>query len=474
MNTLDLRYTCNLISQSADMACFNLNVICECWNASVTRGTEVAAAGSLRRGTMKSHLDVTASAASTDQAPRSGATSRNFTGTGAAADPYQRLMANIQELAPVIRARAAEIEKGRQIPFDLMDTLRSIGVFRIFVPRSHGGMELDLPKGLRIIEALSEIDGSVGWVVMIGAEAAALTPLLRRDIYDTIYRNGPDVVLAGSSQPAGVAESIDGDWLVNGRWPFASGCQHADWLIGLCVMKKDGKPLPGAAPGVPMLRVCALPARHWRIEDTWHVAGLKGTGSHHIVLRDALVPAHNFVDIVEGTSCIPGPLYCAVQQLIPIMHSAVHLGIADGALSDLVELANTGLQQQRATKPMWESEIFQYELGRIEADLRAAQAFQRVQVADHWQHAVAGTLKDDALLNESTQSALWITAACTRVADACFALGGGAALYESSPLQRRMRDLHAAAQHATVQQRHYVGAGALLLGNAVNAPRIGH
>jgi alkylation response protein AidB-like acyl-CoA dehydrogenase len=423
---------------------------------------------------MKSHLDVTASAARTDEAPRLGATSKNFPGTGAAADPYRRLLANIQELAPVIRARAAEIEKGRQIPFDLMDTLRSIGVFRMFVPRSHGGMELDLPKGLWIIEALSKIDGSVGWVAMIGAGAAVLTPLLRRDIYDNIYRNGPDVVFAGSAQPAGVAESIDGDWRVNGRWPFASGCQHADWLIGLCVMKKDGEPLPGAAPGAPMLRVCVLPARRWRIEDTWHVAGLKGTGSHHIVLEDAEVPAHNFVDIAEGTPCIPGPLYCAVQQLIPIMHSAVHLGMADAALSDLVELANTGLQQQRATKPMRESEIFQYELGRIEADLRAAQAFQRAQVADHWRHAVAGTLNDDALLNESTQSALWITAACTRVADACFALGGGAALYESSPLQRRMRDLHAAAQHAAVQQRHYVGAGALLLGNAVKTPGLGH
>jgi alkylation response protein AidB-like acyl-CoA dehydrogenase len=82
-------------------------------------------------------------------------------------------------------------------------------------------------------------------------------------------------------------------------------------------------------------------------------------------------------------------------------------------------------------------------------------------------------LKDEALLTECTQSAIWITTACSRVADACFALGGGVALYESSPLQRRMRDLHAAAQHAAVQQRHYVNAGARLLGNNVRSPRIG-
>jgi alkylation response protein AidB-like acyl-CoA dehydrogenase len=418
---------------------------------------------------MKSHLNVTTRAARSDEAARS----RNFPGTGAVADPYERLLADIHELAPVITARAAEIEKGRQIPSDLMDRLRSIGVFRMFAPRSHGGMELDLPKGLRIIEALSRIDGSVGWAAMIGGGSAVFTPLLPRVRYDDIYRDGPDVVFAGSAQPAGSAESVDGDWRVNGRWPFASGCQHADWLLGLCVMKKDGKPLPGAAEGAPMIRACVLPARQWRIEDTWHVAGLKGTGSHHIVLEDALVPADSFVDIAEGKPCIPGPLYCAAQQLIPIMHSAVHLGMAEAALSDLVELANTGWQQQRATKPLRESEIFQYELGRIEADLRAARAFFHAQVADHWRHAVAGTLREDALFTESTQSGIWIAAACTRIGDACFALGGGVALYESSPLQRRMRDLHAAAQHAAVQPRHYVGAGALLLGNAAHTPRIG-
>jgi indole-3-acetate monooxygenase len=189
------------------------------------------------------------------------------------------------------------------------------------------------------------------------------------------------------------------------------------------------------------------------------------------------VSADNFVDLAEGTPCVPGPLYFAVPQLLPIFHGAFDLGMAEGALSALVELANTGWQQQRATKPTRESEIFQYELGRIEADLRAAQAFSHTQAASHWRHAVAGTLKDEALLSESTQSGIWIATACTRVADACFTLGGGAALYESSPLQRRMRDLHVAAQHAAVQQRHYVGAGARLLGNAVlgnavRSPRI--
>jgi alkylation response protein AidB-like acyl-CoA dehydrogenase len=423
---------------------------------------------------MPSQPNIQPSLARMEPPQRSRATSGALAAAGAVITPYERLLAGIDELAPAIAARAAEIEAGRQLPSDLVATLRSIGAFRMFVPRSHGGMELDLPSGLRVIQTLSRFDGSVGWCAMLGAGASLFAALLPRDVYDSIYRNGPDVIFAGSAQPAGTAESIDGNWRVNGRWPFASGCRHADWMLGNCVMKKDGKPLPGPAEGVPMLRACILPARNWRIEDTWHVAGLKGTGSSHIALEDASVPADHFFDIAEATPCIPGPHYYAVPQLLPIFHAVFDLGVAEGALRELVELANTGWQQQRATKPTRESEVFQYELGRIEADLRAAQAFCHAEAASLWRHATTGTLKDAALLDESTQSGIWISTTCTRVADACFSLGGGAALYDSSPLQRRMRDLRVAAQHAAVQQRHYVGAGVRLLGGGVRPPATGH
>ena len=137
--------------------------------------------------------------------------------------------------------------------------------------------------------------------------------------------------------------------------------------------------------------------------------------------------------------------------------------MAEGALHDLIEMANTGRQQLRAPAPLRDSELFQAELGRISADLRAAQALLDAQVAGHWRHTLAGTLKDDALLAQGIQAAIWIAATCIRVADACFTLAGSVALYETSPLQRRMRDLHVAAQHASAQPRNYVNAGKLLL-----------
>jgi alkylation response protein AidB-like acyl-CoA dehydrogenase len=377
----------------------------------------------------------------------------------------QRLLADIRELAPHVTARAAEIEAGRRIPPDLVEALRSIGVFRMFVPQSHGGLELDLPTALQVIEALGRLDGSLGWTAMIGAGSAVFVPYLPRETYDQIYQNGPDMIIAASAQPAGTAEAVPDGWRINGRWPFMSGCQHADWILGFCIVTDQRKPIPGPAgkDGPPMLRGFMLPARDWQIEDTWHVAGLKGTGSHHVSLRDTLVPAANSFDPVNGGPCQPGPLYQAVLQLIPLLHCAFAVGIAEGALDELVELANTGRQQQRAALPMRASEIFQYELGRIEAELRAARAFCRAQARAHWCHALAGMLNNDALLAQGTQTAIWVTATCVGVVDACFAAGGGGALYESSPLQQRMRDLHVAAQHVGVQQRHYINSGKLLL-----------
>src|SRR5260221_2406768 len=141
-------------------------------------------------------------------------------------------------------------------------------------------------------------------------------------------------------------------------------------------MTEAGKPLPGRASegGPPLLRGVFLPARDWQIEDTWQVAGLKGTGSHHVVLRDTAVSAANFFNHANGVPCLPGPLYQAVLQLLPLMLGASAVGMAECALDELVELANTSRQQLQAAAPMLDSETFQGELGRGAGQLIAATA----------------------------------------------------------------------------------------------------
>lgn len=376
-------------------------------------------------------------------------------------DPHKGMLLAIRELAPVIAARAAEIEAARRLPPDLVDRLKSIGIFRMFVPRSHGGLELDLPAGLEVMKALARLDGSVGWIAIVAGVGGLFAAASRPELYQRVYQDGPDVAICGSSQPAGTAERVADGYLVKGRWPFASGCTHADWIGGFCIVTENGKPALGPQ-GKPQVRAVLLPAHDWEIEDSWHAAGLKGTGSHHITLRETLVPETHVFDL-DAAPRLSGPLYQALRQWLPLLHGAFSVGLAEGTVDELLALAHTGRQQLYAAVPMQESEIFQFELGRISADLRAAQAFYEVQVASHWRRALSGAVNDADLLIEGARSAVWLATTCVGIADACFALAGSSAVYESSPLQRRLRDLHVGAQHAHAQQGQYVEIGKLAL-----------
>jgi indole-3-acetate monooxygenase len=386
-------------------------------------------------------------------------------------DLLDRMLRDIREMAPDIVSRAAEIEAARRLPFDVIVKLKSIGVFRMFAPRRYGGLEMDYPAGMQVISELSKIDGAIGWTVMIAAGLTMFASLAQEETLDLIYDAGPDVVFAGSGAPMGTAEAVADGFRVTGRWPFASGCLHADWMLAFCVMTKNGTPLPGHAGdhaplltrGLPLVRGFILRANEWDVEDTWHAAGLKATGSNHICMTNKLVPDANFFDVDTNAPTSNAPLYGALIELGLLGMGSFFLGMAEGALEDLVALANTGRRQQRAHTAMRESEMFQGELGRIEADLRAAHAFQQTQVEHHWRHALTGTLRNEKFEMQSRQQAVWMASTGGRIVDACFALAGSVAVYENSPLQRRLRDLHTGAQHFAVQHRHYAEAGRFLL-----------
>jgi alkylation response protein AidB-like acyl-CoA dehydrogenase len=124
------------------------------------------------------------------------------------ADAAKALLADIRKLAPDIASRAIEIETARRIPADIVEMLKSAGVFRMFVPRTYGGLEFDLPVGLEILAELAKIDGSVGWNAMTSSNGSLFAPFLPQQTYEIIYQSGPDVTFAGATQPAGTAEAV--------------------------------------------------------------------------------------------------------------------------------------------------------------------------------------------------------------------------------------------------------------------------
>jgi alkylation response protein AidB-like acyl-CoA dehydrogenase len=376
------------------------------------------------------------------------------------------LLDSVRDLAPSISARSPEIDAGRRLPLDLMAQLKTAGCFRMFVPESHGGLDVDVPASMEIIETLATADGSTGWVVMIGSETPMFLALLSRKRFDHLYANSPDVIIGGAFAPRGQAEVIDGGYRVSGRWSFASGCQHSDWLFGNCVVTEEGKPRSGLIPGTPEARAMMFAPSKAQIIDTWSVNGLRGTGSHDIAVENLVVPADDSFDIFLGQSSVPGP-----SMAEPLLYAALHIGtvaigIAQRALTEIVALANTNKRRLYASATLAESPLFQFRLGQADASLRAARNLLRSEADAVWNSAVAGNPISIDGRAPVMAAITWAVHTCSAVVDACYKAGGGTSPYDGSPLQRCMRDIQTLTQHAAVAESWLTTSGAAILGRA--------
>ncbi len=209
------------------------------------------------------------------------------------------------------------------------------------------------------------------------------------------------------------------------------------------------------------MKIVGLPASEWTIQDSWTVAGLKGTGSHTTVLKDAFIPEAQTMELA-GPSCLTGALYAGLGPWIPLMHGAFAVGMAQGMIEDLAATARTGRRQLFARAAMQDSPIYQYELGALAAEATAAEALLFAKADVQWRRAQSGEL-GPASQPDSMLAGVWVTQAALRVCDAGFTLAGASALYDASPIQRRLRDMNAGAQHAVVQKQDYQALGGLLL-----------
>jgi indole-3-acetate monooxygenase len=374
--------------------------------------------------------------------------------------------AEVVEAARAIARRAAEAaeetERERRLPAGLVDELRRAGIFRLCVPRAIGGLEADVPTLLAAVEALAEGDGSVGWCAAIAATSGAVGAYLPEPAAKEVY-GSPDSVAGGVFAPRGRAVAVDGGFRVSGRWPFASGIGHCDWLMGGCVVERDGE-LELLDGGVPDIRLMLFESRQAEVIDTWSVAGLRGTGSHDMALDDLLVPAERSASLITDRPIQNGALYAfPVFGLLALAISAVALGIAAAAVAELVALAGaktpTGSRRSLAERP-----VVQAEVSRACATLDAARALVGAEVETAWQAAVATGEVDverRAALRRAATHATEISAAVTA---AMYRSGGGSAVYDSSPLQRHFRDANVATQHMLVGPATWELTGRLALG----------
>jgi indole-3-acetate monooxygenase len=375
----------------------------------------------------------------------------------------ERILDAVNGLAPVIAARAAEIEDARRLPADLLAELTAAGCFGMLRPPSHGGAGVDLATSMRVYEELSRADASVGWTVGIGAGNWLDLAGLPRSTFDALFANDPDVKIGGAISPTGVAVPAEGGYRVTGRWGFVSGCQHCDWIYGNCI--EEGAAGDG---DMPPLRMAVFRIGEVEIEDTWSVSGLCGTGSHDIVVDDVFVPVERTFAVLSAEPCLDEPLVrIPLPSLYALQVASASLGVAQGALDDILALATDKLPLFSGTS-LAANPLFQNQLAEADARLRAARALLYADAATAWATALAGDVFTPEHRARIRASAVWATDATVAVVDTAYRAGGGSSLYRSSPLQRRLRDVHALTQHFLVKLDSLTTAGAVLAGQDVD------
>src|SRR5882724_9301759 len=199
------------------------------------------------------------------------------------------VVAAATNLVPRIRVARGEGEATRRVPSTLAEAIAAAGLFQLHLPRSMGGPELPPLTAFRVIEELSKADGSVGWCTMIATAVSVFAGWLPTDVGRALCGQPPDLRVAGSLRPQGQASPVEGGYRVRGRWNFASGITHANWLHCSCVVMEGATPRLTPA-GTPETRALWVPAEAATIADTWSVVGMCGTGSQDFLVDDVFVP----------------------------------------------------------------------------------------------------------------------------------------------------------------------------------------
>ncbi|HWK17340.1 MAG TPA: acyl-CoA dehydrogenase family protein [Solirubrobacteraceae bacterium] len=364
-----------------------------------------------------------------------------------------------QELGALARSLAVRTEQERRLPDELVSSLRASGLLRAGAPAALGALEAPPAVTLGCAETIARGDASAGWCVSIAATSSLLSAYLPEEGTNEVFGRN-DAVAAGVWAPSGTARSVDGGLRVSGRWRFCSGITHSDYLFAGCVLD-TGAPRES---GPPVLRVVGIPTGELEIPDTWHTSGLRGTGSHDAVADDVFVPMRRTLSLFEGRLTVDAPLYrFPVFGFFALSIAAAALGNARGAIEDLVALAADKIGQG-SSRALAKRPATQAAVAEAEAALRAARAFYYQAIDEAWQAAqlpVAVSVELRAGLRLAATHAVRTSA---EVARSMYDLGGGWAIYEDSPLQRRFRDAHTATAHFQVNRTSWELTGRLLVG----------
>jgi alkylation response protein AidB-like acyl-CoA dehydrogenase len=371
------------------------------------------------------------------------------------------------ELSPLLIAQREETERERRPAAQIVQRLIETRLCRMAIAREYDGLEIPVADALEVYEVLAAAEASVGWVVWNDSLPCLLSRYLDAATRAELFADR-SWLYASSTRPTGKAIAHRDGYRVSGRWSLVSGCELAEWVVLACVVHDAGGPRM-LAPGVPEMRLAFLRRASFEILDTWHVGGLRGTGSHDVVVGDVHVPRRLTISPVDEPTldCPIGrvPIICTMAAGF----ASQTLGIAEAALRTLVALAGTKVNVE-AGPGLRDRPAVQVLIARQTAALDAARSHLRRRTSEMWRSAEAGVRAPLAEITAVWAAAHHAVDVAQTTFDGAYAAAGTTSLYTACPLERAHRDLHAMLRHVVAQSMWLEDAGKVTLGMAPSHP----
>jgi 3-hydroxy-9,10-secoandrosta-1,3,5(10)-triene-9,17-dione monooxygenase len=368
---------------------------------------------------------------------------------GSAPPSFEMLKARARALVPSLRARATECEELRRVPDESIAELHKSGIFRMIQPKRVGGSELPYRALVDLCAILAEGCGSTSWVVANLASHHWMLAMWPERAQDEVWGESPDHLIGSALVfPSGKATAVADGYVLSGRWPFSSGVDPSRWnFVGGIVHDAKDKPVEQ--------RCFLVAASDYRVIDTWYAAGLRGTGSKDIEMKDVFVPAHRSLPVTAlvgggaapGCAINPAPLYkLPVLGLFAFVVSGVSLGLARGAIGDFTQQMHARIATYSGRR-LADLANLQLKIGEASALADTAEALMLKDCDE------AMAITQDGVAPAIEQKARWrrdgayAASLCTEAVNLLFAATGGGGVYLDQPIQRAFRDAHAANAH---------------------------
>ena len=372
-------------------------------------------------------------------------------------------------LRPELRRYHEQIEDEQRLSPALVEQFHAAGFYRMVIPRSLGGLQVDPLTYLRVVELLAEGAGSVGWNLANNSIGQLVTLGLPEDGVEELYGQRPDTVIAGTAvMGGGRAVTVEGGYRVTGRWPFGTGCQESSWMLGSFQILDGDQPRRSPDGSSAYWRGVFKRSEVQIVEGSWDVAGLRATGSFDWTVEDVFLPerrtmVHAGVPLDNQWKRWPGISYALpAQAWVGPHHSAVITGIARAGIDALIDLAAEKTPRGRTVR-LCDNPQVQDAVGRADAILNAGRAYRATMITELWNTIASG---EETTLEQRARcrlAAVHAADSAREAMDLVYRQGGSTSYRREGRLAECWRDLHVVGQAVTLAPEWYPIGGRVYL-----------